>query len=175
MVEMDQTRDMDAVTSLGLLSNKSEIVVEFEKLLWDVGVAISSGEAGTLNESGRLQVRGNVGCSRLEDLHVVFQVKRDCIFSDALDELGETRVAPEHGGHGVAVALEHNNFMHQQQFLTFPPDVAHKDFGQTGPYRLTRECDIKRLKRKRLSNNPILQSSINIICLFSLDSTALKG
>lgn len=73
-VEMDETQDMAASTLLALLRSKRESIVVFGEELSNVGVLTACGNASVPDELGRLPVADNVGCTSLEDLHVVLQL-----------------------------------------------------------------------------------------------------
>lgn len=55
---MNETQEIPAATLLALLRNKHEHVVVFEEGLCSAGVATECGEAGVVNESGRLHIAG---------------------------------------------------------------------------------------------------------------------
>lgn len=53
---------------------------------------------------------GNVVGSSPEELHGMLQLEGHDIVHDAMDEVDEWGVAPEHGGVKVAVAADQNDF-----------------------------------------------------------------
>lgn len=74
VVEIDETLVLTAAISLALLSIKHEHVVVFGVELCHTGVATAPGNAGILDEPGRLYFVVNVGRYSLEGMHVVFLV-----------------------------------------------------------------------------------------------------
>lgn len=88
------------------------MLFDFEKTLCNYILAKARGEAGVLNEPGRLHVTVSVVYSSLEELHVVLQLKLHFIDYDAMDEVWESGVAPEYSEEGVVVVAEHKNLAH---------------------------------------------------------------
>lgn len=80
-----------------LLCIKLETFLVFPEGLCGAGVANTLGEAGVLDELGRLHVAGTVGHSSMEGMYTVLQRKPQQTCHDALDGFSESGVAPAYG------------------------------------------------------------------------------
>lgn len=111
VVWMDKTHIMAPGTLLALLSKKFKHVVLFADELCKEGVATERGDAGVLDERERLHITSNLRYLILEELHGVHQVEHYSIVHDAMEEVNESRLTPEHCKEGVAVEAEKSGLL----------------------------------------------------------------
>lgn len=103
---MDETQEMACALLPSQLDNKCKDILIFQEELCDAVVATVKAEAGVLDDSVQLCFASNAGCSTLQELHIAYQFESHYIAHDALDEVAEVDIAPEHGVKCVVLTAE---------------------------------------------------------------------